>query len=78
MKIVKKYAGGINFLAQAAIRADGALFMRVQERGPYGYKWSPWRLKRTIDPLNPPNTVAAGFANLYPVNRYNDFGCRLP
>ena len=33
---IARYAGGINFLAQAAIREDGQIFMRLQEKGPDG------------------------------------------
>lgn len=43
-KAVAVFEGGITERRQAAVREDGAVFTRWQERDPrYGYKWGKWR-----------------------------------
>jgi hypothetical protein len=43
-KAIAIFAGGITELRQAAVREDGAVFTRWQERHPrYGYRWGAWR-----------------------------------
>lgn len=65
-KAIATYAGGIHGLVHAAIRADGALFKRYQERTRYGYKWPAWKFIETIDPKNIPATISSGFSDLVP------------
>lgn len=77
-KAIKTYDGGINFRVQAAVRTDGALFIRTQNKGRYGYAWGAWRFRTQLDTENLPGTIQAGFANLYPTNFYTAFNPRLP
>lgn len=78
-KAIKTYAGGINFKAQAAIRADGVIFMRVQERTRFGLNWTPWKERGVCDPANPPATIPCGFSDLRPANYYDAMdNVRLP
>ena len=63
-KAVKIYTGfTMDFTAdrQAAVREDGAVYMRVKGRGRWGYAWGRWR--RT-------DAVPAGFheANAHDAN----------
>ena len=77
-KAVKKYKGGVHSLIEAAVRGDGALFCRYQNKTMYGYRWSAWVKKGRLDVLNLPGTITAGFSELFPVDCYTDFACRLP
>jgi len=73
MKVLAKYAGGIHGLIQAAIRSDGVLFMRFQDKTRYGYKYGPWKEKGNVGSVIP-QTLQAGFSTLFK----SDFPCRLP
>lgn len=73
-KAIKTYAGGVSFLAQAAVRDDGALFERLQSKGPYGYRWGAWKRIGSVNPKEPPAFISCGFSNLYP----RKIACRLP
>jgi hypothetical protein len=43
-KAIAIFTGGIQNIRQVAIREDGVVFSRGQERDPrYGYRWSAWR-----------------------------------
>jgi len=78
-KAIATYAGGINQLGQAAIRADGALFKRTQYRGHYGYAWTPWKHVDNVDVTNLPSSIPHGFGNLYRATKYDGMSrVRLP
>lgn len=77
-KAIKTYAGGINGLVQAAVRADGAMFKRYQDKSPWGYKWGSWKLAGQVDPNNLPAEISSGFSTLRPTNVYSSFNPRLP
>lgn len=77
-KAIKTYTGGINGLVQAAVRTDGALFKRYQEKSPWGYKWTAWKLSGQVDPSNPPSEISSGFSTLRPPSIYQEFTPRLP
>lgn len=74
------YAGGIHSRVEAAIRKDGQVFRRYQERGRWGYAWTPWRRKETVDVNNIPHSLESGFSTLRRVDSdpYRSFKCRLP
>lgn len=76
--VIAKFAGGIHSLVQAAIRTDGAIFMRYQHKGLRGYQWGAWRQYGSIDPANIPASIDHGFSTLRPVDTYRDFSARLP
>ena len=78
MKAIAKYAGGFTFKAQAAVRADGAIFRRVQEKTAWGYRWTAWRKSGSCDPASPPETIPCGFSDLRRPTFYTDFNPRLP
>ena len=65
-KAIKTYAGGIHGLIEAAVRADGALFQRFQDKSPWGYRWGAWKRYGSVDPANLPTELSAGFATLRP------------
>ncbi len=79
-KAIAKYAGGIHYLAQAALRADGTLFVRVQKKSHYGYQWSKWKVRTQYGKGHIPDYVAVGFNDLRRVDglNYLNFKCRLP
>ena len=77
-KAIKTYTGGIHSLIQAAVREDGALFQRCQNRTPYGYRWSAWHCVGQVDAANPPATIEAGFSTLRAPGVYRAFNARLP
>lgn len=78
-KAIAKYSGGITGLVEIAIRADGQVFRRYQNKGAYGYCWTAWKAGETVDVENLPGSFTAGFGNAYPVrDSYSDFKCRLP
>lgn len=67
-KAVALYTGGINFLIERAVRADGVVFNRYQSRGPYGYVWSKWQRSGTVnvaDLDSLPRSEEAGFSTLF-------------
>jgi len=68
-KAIKAYAGGIHGLVHAAVRSDGALFKRYQDKTPYGYRWGAWKLSGSVDVNNLPATISSGFSTLYPTDR---------
>jgi len=78
MKAIKKYTGGIHGLVQAAVREDGVLFKRYQDKTPYGYRWGAWKREGVLDVANLPSELSSGFSTLRPVTVCRDFGCRLP
>ena len=77
-KAIKKYTGGIHGLIQAAVREDGALFMRFQNKTRWGYRWTAWKFVRQLDTANLPESIEAGFSTLYWPSIYTDFNPRLP
>lgn len=77
-KAIKTYTGGIHSLIQAAVREDGALFQRSQDRTPWGYRWSAWRFVRQLNVESLPTEISAGFSTLRPPSVYTAFKARLP
>lgn len=80
-KAIQTYTGGINGLIEAAIREDGVLFKRYQDKTRYGYRWTGWKEKGNCDVNNIPKTIEAGFATLYKADPIYDkslINCRLP
>lgn len=73
-KAIKTYAGGIHGLVEAAVRPDGALFKRYQDKTPWGYRWGAWKLSGSVDVNNLPATLPSGFSTLFP----KAFNVRLP
>jgi putative SOS response-associated peptidase YedK len=73
-KAVATYQGGIHGQVQVAVREDGAVFRRYQNRTIYGYRWGAWTKGETVDATNPPET----FINARRTNEYNQFNARLP
>ena len=69
-KAIALYTGGIQSLTEVAIREDGRVFQRYQNRDPrYGYRWGAW--KATGEVLgenarnNPEQSRSAGFSTLF-------------
>lgn len=79
-KAIKVYAGGIHGLVHAAVREDGQVFRRYQEKSRYGYRWGAWRAAEKVDPADLPATLSSGFSTLFPVDGciYRKFAARLP
>lgn len=77
-KAIAKWKGGIHSLVEAALRGDGVLFNRYQNKTPYGYRWSAWKEAGKIDINAIPETIPSGFATLRKPGMYNDFSARLP
>lgn len=77
-KAIKTYTGGIHGLIQAAVREDGALFQRYQNKTPWGYRWTAWMLQGQLDPANLPECIESGFSTLRPPSIYQAFNARLP
>lgn len=79
-KAIKLYRGGVHGLVEYAVREDGALFSRFQDRGPYGYRWGAWRASGRMDPNSLPPCIESGFSTLYPSDpTYRPFAkLRLP
>lgn len=77
-KAIKTYCGGINYRAQAAVRDDGALFMRLQDKTPYGYRWTAWQQRGAVDINALPETIPCGFSDLRRPTVYEQFTPRLP
>lgn len=46
-KILVLESTGSSVRTQAAQRTDGVWFSRMQDKGPYGYRWSAWRRMTT-------------------------------
>jgi hypothetical protein len=67
-KAIKLYRGGISGLTEYAVREDGALFARFQDRGPRGYRWGAWKPRGKVDPKNLPAFIESGFSCLYPAD----------
>ena len=67
-KAIAIYEGGTHSRTQVAIREDGQVFERRQDRTRYGYRWSAWSQTgdRWGDNLraNPEPTRSAGFSTL--------------
>lgn len=77
-KAIAKWTGGRLARVEAALRSDGVLFKRYQERSAYGYRWGKWKESGRLDLAAIPGTLGAGFATLYPPDQYTDFNPRLP
>lgn len=82
LKAVKRYYGGIHYLTDTAVREDGVVFNRVQEKTHVGYRWTSWKMTGevwTAEKLaNPPATVAVGFADVSSKDDHKPDGLRLP
>ncbi len=66
-KAIAIFTGGVTELRQAAIREDGAVFTRGQNRTRFGYQWSAWRATGEILGHNARAAtaeIACGFATL--------------
>ena len=67
-KAIAIFTGGVTELRQAAIRTDGAVFTRIQDRDPrFGFRWSAWNATGEVLGENSRNnldTVDCGFASL--------------
>lgn len=68
-KAIKAYAGGIHGLVHAAVREDGALFKRYQDKTPWGYRWGKWQHAGSVDVKDLPATISSGFSTLFPTDR---------
>ena len=84
-KAVALYTGGIHSLVEVAVREDGRVFQRYQSKGRYGYTWSRWAGRETVDVATLPATRPSGFATLFLANpvysgRFKDgkLNLRLP
>ena len=78
-KSIANYAGGINQLAQAAVRADGAVFRRVLVKGPYGNAWTRWSRAGQVDVSSLPASMPCGLGNMYRATNYDCMSrVRLP
>lgn len=68
-KAIAIFTGGITELRQRAVREDGAVFARSQERDPrYGYRWTAWRATGEALGANAAANIGemgAGFATLH-------------
>lgn len=65
-KAIIGWEGGIQFRVQYAARQDGVVFKRMQSKGAYGYKWSPWRYANMKVSLTQyPTCITQGFSNAY-------------
>lgn len=69
-KAIALYTGGINFLVERAVREDGVVFQRLQDKHPrFGYRWGPWKTTGEVYGenmrANPPASVVCGFATLF-------------
>lgn len=71
------YAGGIQFLVQSAIAADGSHYQRFQERSPHSYRWTRWRRIGAVNVESLPGIIECGFSALRRVYR-DRLGVRLP
>lgn len=49
LKAVKLFCGGIHGLQEIAVRSDGAVFKRYQDKGPYGYRWGAWKSQGRVE-----------------------------
>lgn len=62
------YEGGIHGRKELAIRDDGALFERFQDKTIYGYRWSAWRATGEVlghnERANPEQFRSAGFSTM--------------
>ena len=68
-KAIALYEGGIHYRIEKAVREDGVVFERAQEKDPrYGYKWTRWQATGTRlgdnEKHNPEPSIPAGFSIL--------------
>lgn len=83
-KAIAVYEGGIHNRIEKAVREDGQMFERHQEKTRFGYRWSAWR--RFGEPLgdnarkNLETSMSAGFSTLYLITPDNPYwrNVRLP
>lgn len=78
MTVIAKFVGGIHARVQVAVRHDGVVFQRFQNKTFRGYQWSKWQTRGTVDPFNVPSSMSSGFSTLYAPDFYTDFNPRLP
>ena len=77
-KPIALYEGGITGLIEKAVRQDGTIFARYQNKTIYGYRWSAWKPegKFTEEQIeNLPFQLEAGFSTLFKSEKTNR---RLP
>lgn len=77
-KAIAIYKGGIHGLIEYAVREDGQMFARYQDRGPYGYRWGSWREKEKIDVAALPASIESGFSLLHRAHDAKVDRLRLP
>jgi hypothetical protein len=77
-KAIATYEGRIHGFVHGAIRGDGALFKRYQNKTRSGYKWSAWKFVEMLDPKDIPAEIPSEFSTLVPANYYTSFKARLP
>jgi len=79
-KAIAAYNGGIHGLIEFGVRADGALFRRVQNKDHrFGYVWSGWKFIRNLDVNDIPQSIEAGFSVCYHAGQYSNWKkWRLP
>lgn len=68
-KAIAIFVGGIQELRQVAVREDGAVFKRFQEKDPrFGYRWSAWKPTGEVLGENARNGIEdmpSGFCTLH-------------
>jgi len=71
-KAIALYEGGIHGLTERAIRDDGAVFVRYQDKTPWGYRWGAWKATGEVlghnQRNNPETMIEFGFSKLF-INR---------
>ncbi len=77
-KAIGLYKGGIHGLIEYAVREDGTLFARYQDRGPFGYRWGSWKEKGKIDVAALPASIQSGFSVLHRAYNAKVERLRLP
>ncbi len=77
---VAAWEGGIHGLIELALRQDGTLFRRVQDKDSrFGYRWSKWTEIGKLDVKNPPSMIEQGFSKCSRPGAYTNWQkWRLP
>lgn len=79
-KAIQAWRGGIHSLVELAVRGDGVLFRRVQNKSArFGYVWGSWKQIGTLDIENLPWSIDQGFSKCHRADTYTKWqNWRLP
>lgn len=70
-KAIQAWEGGLSGKIELAVRGDGVLFRRVQNKDPrYGYVWTKWVEIGKLDVDNLPFSIEQGFSTCFRANIY--------